>query len=120
MTQYLKVHFLSQRGNWKTPNELYRELDDEFHFTFDPCPTNPTFDGLSIHWRGNVYINPPYGRGINRWIQKSIDEIVHGCAKVCVMLLPSRTDTKWFHELCSVGEIRFIRGRIHLDGAGPA
>ncbi len=42
----------SIRQDWETPDALYKELDDEFHFDFDPCPHNPTFDGLSIEWGG--------------------------------------------------------------------
>ena len=38
--------------NWQTPDDVYKKLDDEFHFDFDPCPPNPTFDGLSIEWGG--------------------------------------------------------------------
>ncbi len=44
------VHFLSQRLDWQTPKAVYDELDKEFHFDFDPCPHNPTFDGLAIEW----------------------------------------------------------------------
>ena len=113
MAQYLKVHFLSQRGDWRTPTELYKELDDEFHFTLDPCPVNPTFDGLAMEWTGSVYVNPPYGRQISRWIKKGYESSLHGA--LVVMLLPSRTDTAWFHDYCRHGEIRFIRGRLHFD-----
>lgn len=35
-----------------------------------------------------------------------------------VMLLPARTDTKWFHEyICGKAEIRFIEGRLKFGGA---
>lgn len=53
----------SKRNDWKTPKELYNELDKEFHFDFDPSPPYPTFDGLSVEWKDSNYLNPPYGGG---------------------------------------------------------
>ena len=33
------------------------------------------------------------------------------------MLIPSRTDTKWFHEMVlDKAEIRFVKGRIYFVG----
>jgi hypothetical protein len=55
-------------------------------------------------------MNPPYGRQIGKWIEKAYLSSKDGATVVC--LLPSRTDTKWFHELCNKGEIRFIKGRL--------
>ncbi len=40
-----------------TPKAFYNQLNEEFHFTFDPCPPNPSFDGLNVDWKGNIYIN---------------------------------------------------------------
>ena len=114
----MKVHFLSQRGDWKTPKALYQALDAEFCFDFDPCPSHPTFDGLKIEWGEVSYVNPPYGRGISQWIAKAYTEAQKG--KTVVLLVPSRTDTRWFHDYCmKANEIRFIRGRLHFDD-GPA
>lgn len=39
---------LINNNNWKTPDYLYKELNDEFNFDFDPCPLNADFDGLSV------------------------------------------------------------------------
>ena len=106
--------FTSLRGDWKTPKALFQVLDAEFHFDFDPCPTKPTFDGLKSRW-GNVnFVNPPYGKDITRWIQKGYREYLLG--NTVVFLLPSRTDTRWWHDfIMKATEIRFIKGRLKFD-----
>ena len=118
MTQYLKVHFMSQRLDWRTPAALYAELDREFHFTMDPCPSNPKLDGLKMKWTGVVYCNPPYGRMIGNWVRKAYYSCVDGAT--VVLLLPARTDTRWFHDYLQDAELRFIKGRLHFDDRGPA
>lgn len=110
----LKVHFSSIRLDWKTPKELYMQLDQEFQFNFDPCPPNPEFDGLAIEWKERNFCNPPYGREIGKWVQKAWEESRKG--KVAVLLVPSRTDTKWWHEfIMRAEEIRFVQGRLRFD-----
>ncbi len=130
MTQYLKVHFLSQRGDWKTPTEFYKELNREFHFTMDACATKTNHkhrnyisrkeNALKVNWKahggGVTFMNPPYGREIGKWVAKAYQESLNRCLVVC--LLPARPDTKWFHEICSkAAEIRFIKGRLRFEGA---
>lgn len=108
------VHFSSQRLDWKTPKAVYQILDAEFNFDFDPCPANPKFDGLDVEWGGCNYVNPPYGREIGAWVAKAYAEYQKG--KIVVLLVPSRTDTKWWHDYCMKAEgIRFIRGRLKFD-----
>jgi site-specific DNA-methyltransferase (adenine-specific) len=109
-----KSLFSSQRLDWKTPEALYRELWWEFHFDFDPCPPNHKFDGLKIEWKERNFVNPPYGREIGKWIKKGYEESQKG--KLVVMLIPSRTDTIWWHDyVMKATEIRFIRGRLKFD-----
>lgn len=55
-------------------------------------------------------MNPPYGRQIAVWVKKAYESAQNGATVVC--LLPSRTDTAWFHDYCVKGEVRFIRGRL--------
>jgi len=113
----LEVMFSSQRLDWQTPEALYRELDKEFNFDFDPCPVNPKFDGLKINWGHNNFINPPYGKEIGKWLKKGFEEWQKG-KRTCVFLIPSRTDTKWWHDICmKATEIRFIKGRLKFKGA---
>jgi hypothetical protein len=114
MTRINRGLFTSLRGDWKTPKALYQALDAEFHFDNDPCPVKPKINGLESEW-GNVnFVNPPYGREITSWIQKGYQENLKG--KTVVFLIPSRTDTRWWHEyIMKANEIRFIRGRLKFD-----
>lgn len=110
----LLVHFLSQKSNWRTPKEIYNQLNNEFKFDFDPCPFIPKFDGLSISWKKRNFVNPPYGRKIGLWIKKGYEEYQKG--KLVVFLIPSRTDTKWWHDyIMKANEIRFIKGRLRFS-----
>ena len=122
------VMFSSKTDLWATPAELFNELDREFHFTVDVCalPENakcrnyytPEIDGLTQKWGGTAWCNPPYGRAVAKWVQKAHEEQKNG--NTVVMLLPARTDTKWFHEHIYKQdgvEIRFIKGRLKFGGA---
>lgn len=110
----MSVHFSSQRLDWKTPKAVYQVLDAEFRFDHDPCPTNPTVDGLTSEWGQSNYDNPPYGRELPKWVAKGYEEWQKG--KTVVFLIPSRTDTRWWHDYCmKAAEIRFIKGRLKFD-----
>jgi site-specific DNA-methyltransferase (adenine-specific) len=112
----MSVHFMSQRLDWQTPEDVYDKLDAEFHFDHDPCPPNPTVDGLTSEWGSSNFVNPPYGREIPKWIKKGYKESLKG--KTVVFLIPSRTDTRWWHDyVMKADEIRFIKGRLKFKGA---
>lgn len=98
--------------DWQTPQWLYDELDAEFSFDFDPCPCNPTFDGLAVDWGKSNFVNPPYNRVDKpKFITKAYEEWCKG--KTCVLLIPAATGTKQFHELILPNaEVRFLRGRV--------
>lgn len=115
-----KLMFSSLRLDWKTPKATYEALNKEFSFDFDPCPPNPTFDGLNTEWGKCSFCNPPYGREIGKWITKGYEEHLKG--KTVVFLIPSRTDTIYWHRyIMKATEIRFIKGRLHFnDGSHPA
>jgi len=106
--------FTSLRGDWKTPRTLYQALEAEFNFDFDPCPVKANFNGLETDWGSVNFVNPPYGRHITKWIQKGYEQYLKG--KTVVFLIPSRTDTRWWHDyILNADEIRFIRGRLKFD-----
>ena len=118
--------FSSKTDNWETPQDLFDELDREFHFTLDACATecnakvsrffSPEDDGLKQTWSGTVWCNPPYGRETGKWVRKAFESERDGCTTV--MLLPARTDTKWFHDYVYwKAEVRFLRGRIKFGEA---
>jgi len=123
-----KGMFSSQSDCWATPPELFRELDKDYHFTVDVCATadnakcatffSPEQDGLKQDWSGHVcWCNPPYGRAIGDWVKKAAESNT-----TVVMLLPARTDTRWFHGyIYNKARIRFIKGRVKFgDGTKPA
>ncbi len=103
--------------HWATPKWLYKELNKEFNFNDDPCPLKAKKDGLAREWGSRTFINPPYGREIGKWVQKAyLDTIFEERLVVC--LLPSRTDTRWWHNyvMCA-NEVRFIKGRLKFGDA---
>lgn len=89
---------------WLTPPELYKQLDDEFHFDFDPCPYPKTYDGLTCEWGKSNYVNPPFGsimhngrkKGATAWVRKAIAE--HRKGKTVVFVYPI---DKWVLMLLS-------------------
>ena len=98
-----------------TPPELYKKLNAEFHFDFDPCPfPKPNnFDGLTCEWGKSNYVNPPFGsiihkgkkKGATAWARKAIEENRKG--KAVVMVYPI---DKWILMLLEYGvEIRNLR-----------
>ena len=102
--------------NWQTPNDVYDSLNREFNFDFDPCAPDSLWDGLCISWGDSNFVNPPYGTTIGKWVKKAYEE--HLAGKTCIMLIPSRTDTRWWHDyVMKAKEIRFIKGRLKFKGA---
>lgn len=117
------VMFSSKSDLWETPQAFFDELNREFGFQTDVCalPENakceayytPEQDGLSQEWTGVCWCNPPYGRQIGKWVKKAAESNA-----TVVMLLPARTDTKWFHDyILPNAEIRFIKGRLKFGGS---
>ena len=122
----VEVMFSSKNTEWGTPQWLFDELDSIYHFETDvyATPENAKCkrfftkeqDGLKQEWTGVCWCNPPYGKGITvEWVKKAYESR----AKT-VMLLPVRTDTKWFHDYI-VGQVgvsmMFLKKRIKFNGA---
>lgn len=105
--------------NWITPKKVYEELDNEFHFNFDPCPYNPgeiIINGLTIEWGNSNFVNPPYSPELKKaFILKAIEEKKKD--KRSVLLIPVQTGTKLFHDIIlpNAKEVRFRKGRIQFD-----
>lgn len=119
----IDVMFSNKSDDWATPTEFFDELNNEFRFTLDPCASRDNHkceryftkeqDGLKQNWGGSrVFCNPPYGKEISAWVRKCSEESKKENTLV-VMLIPARTDTKWFHEyIYNKAEVRFLRGRL--------
>jgi phage N-6-adenine-methyltransferase len=116
------IVFASASSEWTMPQTLFTSLDDIFHFETDVCATAANAmcgryytkedDGLKQEWRGVCWCNPPYGRGLGRWVEKA-------CASgtTVVMLLPAFTSNAWWHDyVIPHGEVIPIRGRLQYGG----
>jgi len=123
----MNVHFSSKNDEWETPPELFARYDAIYHFNIDVCATSqntmvPAYwtkqqDSLTQLWAPlTCWMNPPYGRQVGRFVSKAYKESLLGATVVC--LLPSRTDTAWWHDYVMKGRITFLRGRLkfRLDG----
>ena len=128
----LDVHFSSRTDNWATPQSFFDRLNSEFNFTLDPCADEYNAkcakyltkedDGLTKSWAGErVFMNPPYGRVIGDWVRKAYEES-REIETLVVALIPSRTDTKYWHDyVMKAREIRFVKGRLKFgDGRNSA
>jgi phage N-6-adenine-methyltransferase len=131
------VMFSKASDEWGTPKEFFDTLDAEFDFNTDAActPLNglcayQIYNALEEDWSDDgdydivrVFLNPPYSK-CREFIAKAALEASKGCTVVC--LVPSRTDTRWWHEHVwdreqhrpKVGvEVRFIKGRLRFSGA---
>lgn len=115
----------SNSDEWPTPQGLFELLDLEFGFSLDPCSTDENAkceqhftmadNGLNMDWSDHVvFMNPPYST-VSHWMAKAHGAANEGATVVC--LIPSRTDTRWWHKYAMKHEIRFIRGRLRFGDA---
>jgi site-specific DNA-methyltransferase (adenine-specific) len=128
--------FSSKSNEWETGDLFFNSLNDRFQFTLDAAATKDNAkcdnffsiedDALNKDWSNNiVFLNPPYGRKIGKWVEKAFDE---GCKEntIVVVLIPSRTDTQFFHKFCMrAKEVHFVKGRLKfknkmIEGEAPA
>ena len=124
-----KALFSSKTDQWATPKDFFDTLNAEFHLDLDPCADEenhktPDYftkeqDGLRQDWSGRrVFCNPPYGRAIGAWVEKGFRE-GHKDDTIVVMLIPARTDTRYFHDFIkNRAEVRFVTGRLKFGGGG--
>lgn len=97
---------------WMTPPDLKRDIYERWDLSYDPCPVDPTEDGLSVRWEPRAFVNPPYS-DIPSWLDKAHREILKHYCDIAVFLVFANTDTSWFHEyVLGKAEIYFIRGRV--------
>lgn len=121
VSRRMDVHYSSATDEWSTPQDLFDQLNAEFHFTLDVCASaenakcqrffSRETDGLSQQWRGVCWMNPPYGDVIGDWVAKA-----RGSGVTVVCLVPARTDTAWWWDYARHGEVRFLKGRLKFGG----
>lgn len=117
--------FTSNTDLWATPQDFFDKINQEFNFELDVCANaenakcdkyfDEYMDGLKQLWKGTCWMNPPYGRVIGEWVKKAYESSLQGATVVC--LLPARTDTRWWHDYCMKGEIRFVKGRLKFGNS---
>lgn len=126
----------SEKDDWLTPREIVEDVVAFFGGVIDLDPASNSHetpniparkhytkedDGLSYTWEGKVFLNPPYGREIAKWVDKLLEDYQRGHIREAIALLPARMDTQWFIPLYDY-PICFIIGRICFsdgDGAAP-
>ncbi len=115
---------LPASDEWATPGWLADALACEFGpFDLDPAASAsnakaPRFwtredDGLSQPWKGRVFLNPPYGPQLTRWLAKARAEVSSGNADLVVALVPVRTGTRWWAEATrDAALVRYLPARV--------
>lgn len=131
-----KALLSSVSDDWATPPDFFDRLNQVFNFRLDAaasshnakCASYFTMEdnGLEQDWHpyGRIWLNPPYGRGIDKWMEKAYREALKGCVVVC--LVSARTDTRWWHEYVKdKSQVTFVRRRLKFrnpavcpDGSG--
>ena len=129
---WTETHASSKKDDWETPQELFDELNEKHNFTLDAAATDknaklPNYytiedDALKQRWEGRVFVNPPYGREIKHWVEKAYKESLEPYNECVVMVIPSRTDTIYWHDYIfgKAKEIDFLRGRLKFEVDGVA
>ncbi|WP_409568134.1 DNA N-6-adenine-methyltransferase [Methylobacterium sp. E-066] len=133
---YTTVGNSSAHHGWETPPELVAALESVFgRFDLDPCAATADAsrarvkarvrltvhdNGLTLPWRGRIFVNPPYGKQLGTWVAKCAGEASGGA--MVVGLVPARTDTRWWHlYIAGAADVFMLRGRLRFgDGAMPA
>lgn len=115
----------NSKDDWETPPYFFKLLDDIFHFTLDPCATDKNHkcaqyytkeeNGLLMNWgTERVFVNPPFSN-IKEWTKKCYNEGRYSPNTIVVMIIPSRTDTKYWHDyIMRANEIWFCKKRVNF------
>lgn len=122
-----RVLFRSKDMDWETPRWLFDKLNGRFRFKLDAaasadnrlCEYYLSQNSLSHDWSvvDSVWLNPPCGRELGQWVKKAYETSRTGTT--VVMLIPSRTDTAYFHDyITKASELWFLRGRLEFTKGG--
>jgi phage N-6-adenine-methyltransferase len=117
--------FASIKQDWTTPKSLFNKLNEEFKFEWDLAADSQNAlcekfyskenNGLNQKWDGVCWLNPPYGDKTSKmvnWIEKAYNDCQININLTVVMLIPARTNTRWFAKFCmKAAEVRFVCGR---------
>lgn len=133
-------HFYNSSKEWEAPDTLFQPLKKEFNIILDLCASaentkckafidrktnsfstswSTLLDTIKVEDNAAAWLNPPYGRGIDKWVKRASEEAAKGAT--IVALLPARTDTSWFHNyIYNKHEVRFLKSRVKfVDAKAP-
>ena len=119
MSAYVEWYGVKRTQNWRTPLALFESLHAEYRFTMDGAsePSNGLLPLAStaanpIPWHGQrVFCNPPWSN-VRPFVEQMPD------AEVAVLLVPARTNCKWFHRALELGAtVRFFSPKPRFQGA---
>jgi hypothetical protein len=127
------------RTDWCTPERVLEVVRAFFkdQIDLDPCSNAKSTvkarrecrgrgrkggDGLALVWSGHVYANPPFGKGIDRWVSRAAWYACEVPTAEVIMLLPAAVDTRWWQMTIrmTASAVCFWRGRIRFAGAKAA
>lgn len=130
----IDVHLSSKEQDWGTPDSFFDFLRAQFDWAADldvaasvaNAKATSFFtesdDGLKKNWWGHVWMNPPYGRNIHKWVKKCAIEInsPFSDVKSIMALVPARVETQWFHDhvVPNATTIHLITGRLRFVNSG--
>ena len=109
------------------PFDFYRILDDEFSIDKDVFATKETTYAASYIDDFSTSLKATWGEtnllvlsseGKVDWLEKIHSEIKKDASKTVIVVAPVSMGSVWFHKYCfGQAEIRFVNGRIPLDGS---
>ena len=121
----VKFDYTSNKHNWQTPKSIYQPILDFIgreQFDIDVCCSTSNipadsyysldfyllskngikynivnqFDGLQANWGGICFLNPPYGRLLEKFVKKAFEESQKDCEVWSI--LPVRTENNYYHD----------------------
>lgn len=121
--------FSSKKMDWETPQEFFNNLNKKFKFDLDACASDDNHkcdnyftendNALEQDWIGNVFVNPPYGRAMSKFVEKAYQEHMRDTDRFIVMLIPARTDTTYWHGFIqNKATVKFLKGRLKFEVNG--
>ncbi len=134
----LDVMFTSTTDEWQTPIDFFNKCNEEFKFTLDGAANESNHllpnwygpgsqiaeDALNADWEGRIWCNPPYSM-CKEFVSKAWEAMHYGV--FTAMLIPARTDTKYWHSYIWNEsknnwrwgvQARFIKGRLKFINPG--
>lgn len=125
-TSISAVMFSSTDVEWTTPEKVIARVNATLGgIDLDPCSNGNSSiatrqltkadNGLAEEWTGKVYMNPPYGREIMKWVEKLVRSHESGDVPEAIALVPARTETAWFQQFRDY-PICLLRGRLRFNG----